>query len=252
MNNNNLTRDSNNFDFNKLKLIGYYKSSSPKLNPESIYIDQACELARLLGNSFSASECISSLDSSFYNDIIHSVLIFKNYHGHLFAYLPTTGAARISDVQFSKDTITYVPAEYKMYFAPGDPFVGTGYHRNTVQTQKAMGVTKVTLDIIRVVRKDDLLHYEVSYGGTLCYIRLFPFQIEMAERGSIPLQIACVYQGLDDFGNPKLSQDRNVLIDGLYEEDTVHTFSYIKTEIVRECGRKLWKSDATSRLPKLF
>ena len=87
MNNNTLTRDPNNFDFSKLKLIGYYKSASPKLNPESIYREQACELARLLGDSLSASECISSLDSSFYSDIIHSVLIFKNYHGHLFAYL---------------------------------------------------------------------------------------------------------------------------------------------------------------------
>lgn len=231
MNNNTLTRDPNNFDFSKLKLIGYYKSASPKLNPESIYREQACELARLLDDSLSASECISSLDSSFYSDIIHSVLIFKNYHGHLFAYLPTTGTARISNVQFSKDAITYVPAEHKMYFAPGEPFVGTGYHRNTVQLQKAVGVTKVMLNVIRVVRKDDLLHYEVSYGGTLCYIRLLPFQVEMTERGSIPQQIACVYKGLDEYGEPKLSQDRNALIDDLYEEDTVHTFSYIRTEI---------------------
>lgn len=144
MNNNNLTRDPNNFDFSKLKLIGYYKSAFPKLNPECIYRDQACELAKLLGDSFSAKECVSSLDSSFYSDIIHFVLIFKNYHGHLFAYLPTTGMARISDVQFSKNAITYVPAEYKMYFAPGEPFVGTGYHRNTMQMQKTVGVTKVT------------------------------------------------------------------------------------------------------------
>ena len=229
MNNNTLTRDPNNFDFSKLKLIGYYKSASPKLNPESIYREQACELARLLDDSLSASECISSLDSSFYSDIIHSVLIFKNYHGHLFAYLPTTGTAWISDVPFSKDAITYVPAEYKMYFTPGEPFVGTEYHRNTIQ--KAVGVTKVTLNIIRVVRKGDILHYEVSYGGDLCYIRLLPFQVEMIKRGSIPKQIACVYQGLDEYGKPKLSQDRNVLIDDLYENDTIHTFSYIRTEI---------------------
>lgn len=224
--NNKLTRDPNNIDFGKLKLIGYYQSASPKLNPEIIYKDQACELARLLGDSFSASECRSSLSSNFYSDIIHSVLIFKNYHGHLFAYLPTTGTARICDVQFNKDAITYVPNEYKIYFAPGEPFVGTGYQRNMAQMRKNVGVTKVTLDVIRVVRK----HYEVSYGGTLCYIRLLPFQVEMVERGNVPQQIACVYQGLDDCGNPKLSQDRNVLIDDLYEEDTVHTFSYICTE----------------------
>lgn len=238
MKNNIFTRDSNNFDFSRLKLIGYYQSASQKLNPESIYIDQACELARLLGDSFSASECLSSLDSSFYSDIINSVLIFKNYHGHLFAYLPTTGTARISDVEFNKDAITNVPTEYKMYFSPGEPFVGIGYHRNNVQTQKATGVTKVTLDIIRIVRKDGLLHYEVSYSGILCYIRLFPFQVEMIERGSIPKQIACVYLGLDDYGNPKLSQDRNALIYDLYEEDTVHTFSYVKTEIDYHCDAR--------------
>ena len=230
MNDDTLTRDPNNIDFSKLKLIGYYQSASPKLKPERIYKEQACELARLLGDSLSASESMDSLDTNFYSDIIHSVLIFKNYHGHLFAYLPTTGTARISDVKFSKDAITHVPAEYKMYFTPGEPIIRTGYDRNTMQTQTT-GVTKVTLDIIRVVRKDDILHYEVSYCDILCYIRLYPFQVEMAGRGNIPQQISCVYQGLDDYGNPKLLQDRYALIDDLYEEDTVHTFSYIKIEI---------------------
>lgn len=236
MNEDKLTQDPNNFDFSKLKLIGYYKSAFPKLDPESIYIDQACELAKLLGDSFSASECISSLDTSFYNDIICSVLIFKNYQGHLFAYYPATGTARITDVRFSKEAITYVPEEYRMYFAPGKPFVEKNFFPNKAPVQKNIGVTKVTLDIIRVVRKDDLLYYEVSYGGTLCYIRLLPFQVEMRERGRIPQKIACVYQGVDDSGNPKLLQDRNVLIEDLYEEDTVHTFSYIGTEIDNHSG----------------
>jgi len=225
------TRDPSNIDSSKLKLIGYYKSDSPKLNAESIYIDEACELAKLLGDSFYASECICSLDEEFYSELLHSIMIFKNYHGHLFAYLPTIGIAIISEVQFNRESIILVPAEYKMYFTPGDAFTSEQNQLSESQLTKKVGITKVTLDVIRTVRKDELVHYEVSYGGSLCYVRLFPFQIEMMNRGIIKKQVACFYQGLDQYGAPRLAQDRDELIDELYEEDTVHNFSYMRTEI---------------------
>ena len=123
-----------------------------------------------------------------------------------------------------------------MFFAPGEPFVGKSYHKPHVTNTKTY--TKVTLDILRIVRIEDLFYYEVLYGGILCHIRLFPFQVEMKERGIHKKQIACVYQGLDSDGNPKLFQDRDVLIDDLYEENTVHSFSYIKTVVDQRSDEK--------------
>jgi hypothetical protein len=231
MNDNKINLDPNNIDFSKLKLIGYYKSASPKLNIESININEASDLAKLLNKSFYAAECIASLNTEFYRDLIRSVLIFKNFYGHLFAYLPITGTARITDVKFNRKEITIPPEEYKTYFTPGKPFGIKQTQLHQSQTPKKEDLTKVKLDVIRVVKKEGLLYYEVSYCGILCYIRLYPFQVEFAERGKIKKQIVCVYQGLDEHAIPRLAQDRETLVDELYEEDTVHSFSYIRTEV---------------------
>lgn len=224
------TNDINNTEFCKLKLIGYYKSLTPKLHQEYTHVEDANKLAKLLGISFSSVETLSTLPPDFLHDLLHSVLVFKNYQGHLFAYLPATGVARISDVIYNKRAITAPPAEYKFYFAPGDPFVSQNYSRNLAESPKTGSMTKVTLDVIRIVRIDDYLHFEVSYSGLLCYVRLLPFQVEMRERLSTIQQITCVYQGLDEDGIPKLVQDRSTLIDELYEADTVHTFTYLRSD----------------------
>lgn len=93
-------------------------------------------------------------------------------------------------------------------------------------------ISKVTLDIRRTIRKDDAhYYYEVSFGGSLCYVRLYPFQEDMLDVYAYRKQVSCVYHGLNEYdGTPKLSQDRNALIDELYEEDTVHEFVYLRTE----------------------
>lgn len=91
-------------------------------------------------------------------------------------------------------------------------------------------ITKITLDVIRTIRKDSIYYYEVSYGGTLCYVRLYPFQVEMLDVYAKLKQIACVYKGLYQDGTPNLVQDRSFLIDELYEEKTVHEFTYSHSE----------------------
>lgn len=226
------TNEIDNMEFSKLKLIGYYRSDTPKLNSELTYISEASELAELLGSSFSSNETISTMPDDLLQDILHSVLIFKNCQGHLFAYLPSKGTARISNVRYDRNAITFPPAEYKFYFTPGEPFVATNNYRTPTPQHSSNGAPKSTLDVIRLVKKTDgYIYFEVSFGGELCYVKLLPFQVDMLERSSKIKQITCAYLGLDETGQPKLVQDKATLIDELYEKDTVHTFSYVHTKV---------------------
>ncbi len=231
MNNKNSIYDNENIDFSKLKLIGYYKSDSTHMHPESVHVIEAQELSTLLGATISAPESMATLDDVLRHDIEKAVLILKNYSGHLFAYLHTTGLARITDVRYNRNTITFMPAEYKHYFTPGEPLMAVQPEETQALSTKPKGLTKVILDNLGIVRKDDFLHFKVIYGGQFCFVRLLPFQVSLYDHYANKKQIACVYLGLDENGAPHLVQDRDDLVDELYEGDTVQTFTYLKTEV---------------------
>lgn len=115
-----------NFDF-KIRLLGYYNSENQTMNPESIHVEDAERLAKLLDDSF--SEFLND-ERVVDNRLLEAfkgkgVFIFKDERSHLYAYSPSTHIARISDVKYDRRVINIVDLSYKNWFVPGELFVIT-------------------------------------------------------------------------------------------------------------------------------
>ena len=70
-------------------------------------------------------------------------------------------------------------------------------------------------------------YYQVDYNGSPCLVKMMPNDAVMYdEHGRGKKTIICRDMGPDDNGQPFLVEDKGSLIEELYEEDTVQTFTY--------------------------
>lgn len=111
------------FDF-KIRLLGYYNFNNQNMNPESIHIEEADILAKLLDKSFAEfANDKNTTDIKLLEAFKgKGVFIFKDERNHLYAYSPSTHMARISDVEYNKKAINVVDLSYKKWFIPGELF----------------------------------------------------------------------------------------------------------------------------------
>lgn len=100
-------------------------------------------------------------------------------------------------------------------------------HEDTFNTiiKDGRNATKIVVDVKGVVIRDGIYYYEVMYDGKLNYVRLLPFEIDMLDRAKLKTCLTCVISSINENGTYKLAQDRASLIDELYEEDTIATFT---------------------------
>ena len=105
----------------KFRLIGYYNKPNQKMYEELVFVEEATELAKLLGSSLNSIVSNKDTDSLFRSIIkSNTVFIFKNEDNELAAYYPYKGIARLSDVRYEKPDVTPVPLKYKHWFVPGE------------------------------------------------------------------------------------------------------------------------------------
>ena len=110
-----------NFNF-KLRLLGYYKFPNQTMNPETEFVEEAIELARLLASSIKSLLKNPDTDKELKGVINDgAVLIFKDEKSHLYGFFTKDNSARITNVKFSKSALTQVPLKYKAWFYPGRP-----------------------------------------------------------------------------------------------------------------------------------
>jgi hypothetical protein len=69
-------------------------------------------------------------------------------------------------------------------------------------------------------------YYQVDYNGSPCLVKIMPYEADRYERGRGKKTIICRDLSSDDNGLPFLVEDKGSLIEELYEEDTVRTFTY--------------------------
>lgn len=104
-----------------MRLIGYYMSEDQFMRTESIFPEDAEELASLFEVSFN-----SLLHNKYVDDDMKAVLngntvfILKGENGHLYGYYPRYNVARVTKVQYAKGVVTPMPQKYKRWFMPGE------------------------------------------------------------------------------------------------------------------------------------
>lgn len=79
-------------------------------------------------------------------------------------------------------------------------------------------------------------YYQVNYNGSPCLVKMMPYEDGRYEDGRGKKTIICRDMGPDDNGLPFLVEDKGSLIEELYEEDTVQTFTYCYSNTI---SRKL-------------
>lgn len=79
-------------------------------------------------------------------------------------------------------------------------------------------------------------YYQVDYNGSPCLVKIMPYEADRYERGRGKKTIICRDLSSDDNGLPFLVEDKGSLIEELYEEDTVQTFTYCYSNTI---SRKL-------------
>ena len=78
-------------------------------------------------------------------------------------------------------------------------------------------------------------YYQVDYNGSPCLVKMMPNDAVMYdEHGRGKKTIICRDMGPDDNGQPFLVEDKGSLIEELYEEDTVQTFTYCYSNTTNE------------------
>lgn len=78
-------------------------------------------------------------------------------------------------------------------------------------------------------------YYQVDYNGSPCLVKMMPNDAVMYdEHGRGKKTIICRDMGPDDNGQPFLVEDKRSLIEELYEEDTVRTFTYCYSNTTSE------------------
>ncbi len=206
--------------FKKFRLLGYYPTNRARLKKETEYPQEAKELSSLLKESFKEMPTSDGVDDSFSDDFLEYVFIFKDEDNHLFAYFPKDDTARITDVEYYKDSIKIVDYKYKKWFVPGEPFV------INVQGADTPDFNKYPLKVQKIVNIEGLFYYEVIFSGVVVNVKLYPFEVKMLEHSEPRKEIVCAYLGISDNGKIRLVQDRASLIDDLFEVDTTHEFLY--------------------------
>ena len=105
-----------------LRLLGYYNEEGQEMAEETIYSQEAAELAFLLDKTFSNIDDINQ-DEGFNEALKTGVFVMRDRGSHLYAYWPQKKIARISNVAYNRDVITILPLEYKSWFIPGEELV---------------------------------------------------------------------------------------------------------------------------------
>ena len=107
-----------------MKLLGYYTGDNQFMKPETRFPDEAVVLAELFKKTFDATFTLDVLASieekQFIEDFSgNTVFILRDYDGDLYAYYPFEGKARLSGVNYSKNTIKFVPRYMGAWFTLG-------------------------------------------------------------------------------------------------------------------------------------
>lgn len=206
--------------FKKFRLLGYYVSDHTKLKDETEYPQEAKELSSLLKKSFENLANLDKVDISFVKDFFEYVFIFKDEDEHIFAYYPKKCIARITDVSYNKSQIKIVNFKYKNWFTPGESF----------SIIKSTENNKYTLKVERIINVNGFLFYEVIFNNAVVHIKLYPFEVQLLARSAPRKEIVCIYLGISEDGSIRLVQDRASIIDELFEIDTTHNFTYLKSQ----------------------
>lgn len=104
----------------KIRLLGYYSQPNQSMNPESERIEEANELAPLLGDSIQSLYQNPETDEELKKVILGAtVFVFKDETGNLVAYFTKDKIARVTGVVYNRQFITQVPLKYKSWFCPG-------------------------------------------------------------------------------------------------------------------------------------
>lgn len=111
-----------------LRLLGYYNEEGQEMSEETIYPQEAEELASLLDVTFSDistinNEDVINQDEGFSDALKTGVFVMRDRESHLYAYWPQKKIARITGVLYNRDAINILPLEYKSWFAPGEALV---------------------------------------------------------------------------------------------------------------------------------
>ena len=101
------------FDF-KIHIIGYYTSAKQNMAEETERIEEAKELAVLLGRTFSTINTTIIKDKKFVEALSsNTVFIFNDEQRNLYAYYPRKGIARLTNVVYNRNNINPAPLEVK-------------------------------------------------------------------------------------------------------------------------------------------
>lgn len=92
---------------------------------------------------------------------------------------------------------------------------------NKVYTFKVIGV--------RVINGKS--YYHLDANGTSIIIPMLSYQLQYIGTKYFPTQLKCCYLGVDRDGKYRFAQDRNTIIEEVYEEDTICPFRYKETRI---------------------
>lgn len=107
-----------------MKLLGYYSSENQFMKPETRFPDEVVQLATLFKKTFDETfteDMLSTIkEKQFVEDFNgNTVFILRDWDGDLYAYYPREGTARISGVNYRKNTITFVPRYMGAWFTLG-------------------------------------------------------------------------------------------------------------------------------------
>jgi hypothetical protein len=108
----------------KMRFIGYYMKDDQFMRTETIFPEQAEELACLLKQTFE-----TFVNSKYVDDDMklvldgNTVFILKGEDGRLYGYYPRYNIARLTGVHYVRPEVNQMPEKYKRWFYPGDHFI---------------------------------------------------------------------------------------------------------------------------------
>lgn len=136
------------FDF-KIHIIGYYTSAKQNMEEETERIEEAKELAVLLGRTFSTINTTIIKDKKFVEALSsNTVFIFNDEQRNLYAYYPRKGIARLTNVVYNRNNINPAPLEVKGWFVPGS-FLTVGHAKSNAKTHSEQKSQK-TFSVVRL------------------------------------------------------------------------------------------------------
>lgn len=86
--------------------------------------------------------------------------------------------------------------------------------------------TIVELEVKAYKYQKGFHYYQVAYKGSPCLVKIMPYEANRYEHGRGKKTIICRDMNPDNNGRRFLVEDKGSLIEELYEEDTVQTFTY--------------------------